>query len=95
MAQLVRHESTFEDSYFDLQELSRYSCLGVPTLRGYIKQGNFPYYQPRNKILVKKSEFDRWIQDSRREKDKNLDALVDDVMSSLKKSPSERLSGGH
>jgi hypothetical protein len=35
------------------------------------------------KILVKRSEFDRWMQEYRREAPLSVDAIVDDVLKGL------------
>jgi hypothetical protein len=35
------------------------------------------------KILVKRSEFDRWMQEYRREGPSSIDAIVDDVLKDL------------
>lgn len=79
-------EIAFKDQYFDLKGLSVYSSLGVSSLRTHIKENGLPCYPVKNdqgkvtKILVKRSEFDlwmdRWKQDIR--------DIVDEVMESLK-----------
>ena len=51
-----------KDQFFDLRGLSAYSSLGVSTLRDYIRRGKLPYLKMRGKILVRKSEFDKWTE---------------------------------
>ena len=51
-----------KDQLFDLKGLSVYSALAVPTLRDYIKTGSLPCFKVKGKILVKRSEFDRWLE---------------------------------
>lgn len=53
-----------EDCYLDLKKLSAYSSLAASTLRAYtrIVDNPLPCYCVRRKILVKKSEFDKWIE---------------------------------
>jgi hypothetical protein len=70
------------DQYFDLRTLSNYSCLAVPTLRDYMREG-LPHFKLKGKILVKRSEFDGWIEAFRIAKDIELDDLVDDVIKGL------------
>ena len=73
------------DPYLPLRDLSRYSGLGVRTLRGYLVHAShpLPHYRMAGKILVKRSEFDRWMQEYRREAPSSVDAIVDDVLKGL------------
>ena len=72
------------DRYYDLQHLSsEYADLGVSTLREHIKGGGLPSYKVGGKILVKKSEFDEWIERFRVDSDKTLNTIVNSVMDSL------------
>jgi hypothetical protein len=75
---------SLSDGYFDLPALSKYSCLGVPTLRTYLKIG-LPHFRLKGKILIKRSEFDQWLESYRVNKKKDLKNMVDDVMANLKK----------
>jgi excisionase family DNA binding protein len=72
------------DKYFDLKGLSAYSALSVGTLRDHIRRGNLPYFKVKGKILVKRSEFDQWIENYRVNKKHDLDRIVNDVLDSLK-----------
>ena len=77
--------TSFNDQYFDLKSLAAYSSLGVGTLREYIKSGGLPHFRLKVKILVKRSEFDLWIEKYRCEFSKaDLDAIVDEVMAKFK-----------
>ena len=73
------------DCYFDLKGLAQYCSLSIRTLRDYLKDGNYalPHFRLHGKILVRKSEFDRWVERFRADK-KNLDKLVDEVVSELR-----------
>ena len=73
-----------EVEYLDLRGLSTYSSLAVPTLRDYLKEGGLPHYKLRGKIIVKKSEFDSWMENYRVDKREDLDDLVDDVINTMK-----------
>jgi excisionase family DNA binding protein len=75
-----------KDQYFDLKGLSTYSALKVPTLREYIKEGKLPAFKVKGKLLIKRSEFDAWLE-KYRVKDR-IDSIVNEVMSDLKKNKS-------
>ena len=69
-----------EPEYLDLKALSRYSCLGVPTLRAILSRpGGPPHFRPGGKVLVKKNDWDSWMAQHRQEP-QDLDALVEKVM---------------
>ena len=53
------------DRLLDLKGLSKYSSLGVPTLRDYLRSGGLPYFKLKGKILVRVSEFDGWLESFR------------------------------
>ena len=72
-----------QPEYFDLKGLATYSSLPVPTLRDYVKGCGLPCFKIRGKLLVKKSEFDGWIESFRVDHNR-LDQLVNEVMASLK-----------
>ena len=72
------------DRLFDLKSLSQHSCLGVPTLRDYIRSGGLPHFKLKGKILVRLSEFNRWLESFRVDTKSDLNDLVDDVLESLK-----------
>ena len=71
------------DQYFDLKNLSAYSCLGVPTLRDYLRSGGLPHFKLKGKILVKKSEFDLWLESFRIKTDQEFNDIIDSVVESL------------
>jgi len=79
-----------KDQYFDLQGLATYSALAVPTLRDYIRKGALPCFKVSGKILVKRSEFERWLEGHRMNKKQDLGAIVDQVLGDLKKQKSDR-----
>ena len=78
-----------KDEYFDFQGLSAYSKLGVSTLRGYINKMGLPGFKMNGKILVKRSEFDTWMERFRMNKERNLDSLADDVIKDVKAHQSD------
>lgn len=73
-----------EDRYLDLVSLSAYSCLSVRSLRLYLSDpaDPLPSYCVRRKILVKKSDFDRWLTKKKVPR-RALDALVDEVLADV------------
>ena len=74
---------TLKDQYLDLKGLSAYSAVSVGSLRDYVKTG-MPHFKLKGKILVKRSEFDAWLERYRVNKKQDLNNIVDDVISSLK-----------
>lgn len=78
------------DPYLSLKTLSRYSGLSVRTLRGCLTDPvhPLPHYRINRKLLVRRSEFDRWIARYRRCGRPDLDALVDEVIEEIRKKPS-------
>lgn len=73
-----------QPEYLDLRGLSAYSALGVGTLRDYIRDGSLPCFKVKGKILIRRSEFDKWLEGFRVKKSQDLKQLVDEVMQSLK-----------
>jgi hypothetical protein len=68
--------------YLDLQGLEDYSSLSISTIRSYIKYDSLPHFKVRGKILVRQSEFDKWMEGYRVDS-QDLDKLVDEVMQSV------------
>ena len=56
------------DQFFDLRGLSAYASMGISTLRYHIRKNDLPAFNPpgknnnTGKILVKRSEFDSWME---------------------------------
>ena len=91
---IVEPVIALKDQYLDLRGLSAYSALGVSTLRDYIRAGSLPCFKLKGKVLVKRSEFDAWMEKRRVQKGKDINAIVNDIMSDLKNGKSDRLSEG-
>jgi hypothetical protein len=74
------------DCYLDLKGLSAYSALAVPTLRDYLKDITkpLPHFKVKGKILVKKSEFDHWLEVYRVSDSRELNNMVDTVIERFK-----------
>ncbi|RZB38008.1 MAG: hypothetical protein SRB2_00354 [Desulfobacteraceae bacterium Eth-SRB2] len=80
---IVEPAITLKEQYFDLRGLSAYSAVSVGSLRDYVKTG-LPHFKLKGKILVKRSEFDAWLERYRVNRSQDLDNIVDVVMDSLK-----------
>lgn len=81
---IVETGISLKDGYFDLKGLSAYSSLAVPTLRDYIKDGALPCFKAKGKILIKRSEFDEWMEARRLNREKDINGIVEEVMEGLK-----------
>ena len=55
-------------------------------LSGYDACIKLPAYKIRGKVLVKKSEFEKWIDRHRMDKKKDINGIVDEVVGSLKRA---------
>jgi excisionase family DNA binding protein len=87
---IVEPAISLKDQYYDLKGLAAYSALKVPTLRDYIKSGDLPCFKVKGKILIKRSEFDTWLENYRVNKKKDINDIVDGVLESLKGQKSDR-----
>ncbi len=56
------------DPFLDLRALAEYSHLSIRTLARHLgdPEHPLPHYKVRGKILVRRSEFETWIQSFRR-----------------------------
>jgi len=77
------------DRLLDLKSLSKYSSLGVGTLRDYIRSGGLPHFKLKGKILVRLAEFNNWVEYFMVGTKQELDALVNDVIESLNNAESK------
>src|SRR5215208_3314058 len=68
--------------YLPLKALASYSGLSVRTLRDYLMDpiGPLPHYRIAGKILVRRSEYDAWVQRFRRRGSNSLGAMIDDLL---------------
>jgi excisionase family DNA binding protein len=81
---IVEPAISLKDQYFDLKGLEAYSALKVPTLRDHIRSGELPCFKVKGKILVKRSEFDRWVEKYRLNKKLDIEGMVDEMFAALK-----------
>jgi hypothetical protein len=56
--------ATSWDSYFSITALSTYSSLSARRLRAFLTAADhpLPYYRVGGRVLVRRSDFDHWIQ---------------------------------
>jgi hypothetical protein len=62
---IERKLTSATDRYLDLAGLAEYSTIGKSTLRVYIRSQGLPAFKIKGKTIVKKSEFDRWMEEYR------------------------------
>jgi excisionase family DNA binding protein len=77
---MIQATISLNDQYFDLQGLSLYACIPVSTLRDYMRKESLPYFKPRGKVLVKRSEFDKWLETYRVDRSVRLNEIINDVL---------------
>ena len=82
----MKHSGTkdFKDTFLDLKQLAQYSTFSDSTLRDYLSDPErpIPSFKVKRKILVKKSEFDLWMEQFRGENN-DLDHIVDEMTNDL------------
>jgi len=77
------------DRYFDLKGLSVYSSMGVSTLRYHIRKNDLPAFkipgkkERVGKILIKRSEFDTWMESFRANEFFDIEAVADEAIKAL------------
>jgi hypothetical protein len=82
----LRCDSLGYPAYFDLRALAAYSSCSVRWLRDRLvdKICPLPHHRVEGKILVKRDDFDTWMQHFRTaDTSPGLNTLVDDVFSGL------------
>lgn len=80
----MRDDHLTEPSYFNLKTLAGYSSCSVRWLRDRLvdRMHPLPHHRVEGKLLVKKEDFDQWINAYRVcEQAQELDRIVDDVLS--------------
>jgi len=77
--------STMLDPFMPLRALASYAGLSVRKLRELLDDPTHPLpaYQVGGKILVRRSEFDGWMASRRRQRDTDVQRIVDDVLRTL------------
>jgi hypothetical protein len=78
--------STPLDPFLPLRALASYSGLSIRKLRDCLQGASHPLpsYKVGGKVLVRRSEFDTWIAAYRQRSDGGIDALVADVLRTVR-----------
>ncbi len=78
--------ATQSDGYLSLRSLSMYSGLSIRTLRNYLRHPAcpLPFYRVGGRILIRISEFDRWVEQFRTRHAVAIDDLIDEVLHELR-----------
>jgi hypothetical protein len=73
------------DAYLPLKALAGYSGLSVRTLRTYLSRPShpLPYFRIGGKIVVKRSEYDAWVDRFRVTVINSVDAIVAETLRGL------------
>ncbi len=74
------------DRYLDKREAATYTSLSTRNLEARLPE--IPHFRVGQKILFKKSELDRWIEQFREGGNQNLNRLADEAIESLKEKGS-------
>jgi excisionase family DNA binding protein len=71
--------------WLDLRSLQKYACVSERTLRGWIHRAvdPLPAVRVRSKLLVRRSEFDRWLE-AHQVKHVDLGCIVDELVAGVK-----------
>ena len=71
--------------WLDLKALQRYACVSERTLRDWIHRpaNALPAVQVGGKILVRRTEFDRWLE-GHRLKIVDVGCIVEDIVAGLR-----------
>lgn len=77
--------TTAMDGYLPLKALAQYSGLSVRTLRTYLMSPShpLPYFRIGGKIVVKRSEYDAWVDRFRVVATNTVDVIVAETLRGL------------
>lgn len=80
--------ATSWDPYFSIKALSNYSSLSTRLLRSFLTAPDhpLPHFRVGSRVVVKRSDFDGWIQIFRHEGN-DSDAIAERILSSLDARP--------
>jgi excisionase family DNA binding protein len=79
-----------QPQWMDLKAIQRYACVSERTIRDWIHrpQNPLPAFQVGKKILIRRSQFDQWLESHPCQSAGVVDIvrIVDEVMSDLRKA---------
>jgi len=70
------------DRYLDKREAAAYTSLSIRNLEARLDE--IPHFRVGKKILFKKSELDRWMEQYREGDSRNLDLIADEAVKALR-----------
>ncbi len=71
-----------QDRYMNKREAATYISLSTRTLEERLRE--IPHFRVGRKVLFKKSELDRWIEQFREGGAQNLDRIADEAIESIR-----------
>jgi excisionase family DNA binding protein len=74
------------DPFLSMTALAGYSGLSVRKLREYLTDAlhPLPHYRVGGKILIRRSEFDAWMDHYRATETRDLDGIVDEALQGVR-----------
>ena len=81
--------NNLDDEYLSIKDLSAYSKLGDSTIRYHIRNSGLPCFQipgkkeKAGKILIRREEFDQWMEQYRINISIDLEAIANEMVESL------------
>lgn len=77
------------DPYFSIKPLAGYSSLGERFLRGFLTAPDhpLPHFRVGGRVLVRRSDFDRWIEVFRHSTDKDAETIAERILANLDARP--------
>lgn len=84
--------ATSWDPYLSLRALAAYSSLSERLLRSFLSapEHPLPHYRVGGRVLVKRAEFDAWIQVFRHSEDDEAETIAERILADLDARPRAR-----
>lgn len=81
--------ATSWDPYLSLRALAAYSSLSERLLRSFLSAAEhpLPHYRVGGRVLVKRSDFDAWIQVFRHSEDDEAETIAERILADLDARP--------
>jgi excisionase family DNA binding protein len=80
----MARQSTIEREWLSLRQLTEYAAISVRTLREWLHRSTdpLPAVRVNGKVLVRKSQFDEWLERHRIRPDADIDvdSIVNDIL---------------
>lgn len=84
---LSSSSSAVEMEWLDLRQLTRYAAVSERTLREWIHSETNPLPASRvhAKLLVRRRDFDRWLESHRLKPSSSVDGIVDELLAAVRR----------